>query len=331
MKYEEMYIKASVNQKPKIYEVLENNGFARMGNMTIGGVDDYVTTYENGTYCDLNMACVGYPVYSFDEFISKYGKQNKMIELINKAKSELKMNDSDLSLALGKSRQYIGKMLRIPQTDKVKACVVKEIESLIAREKFKPLSLLQDDNKSKIVDEVKIKINVDSSEIQEIINTELNALRENANEISNNLKSKLSDSKKEIVKKANKIKEFKASVAFLNGEIEKLKFNHSKQVTDLQKTNENQKAVIDKLDDQLIAAEKIHNQDIKLLNAKDSSINELKRDIGFMKQDLNKGNYNYSALKYEFNTLKSSYATSKSLNWFLIVSVILAALWCWYV
>lgn len=308
--------------------------------------DLFIHTYGDGDYQVLNYDDHhnGAKLLNFNEFMEKYGQQ-EMIELINKAKIELKMNDSDLSLALGRSRQYIGKMLRLPQTDKVKARVIKEINDLMVREKFKPLSLSEkidssdcgyfpkgieiaaeegkNHKDSKIIGEIKVKIDVDCDEIQEVLI--------DANNQIDDLKSKLSDSKIEIVNKANKIKEFKASISFLNGEIEKLKFDNAKQVTDLKKTNENQKAVIDRLDDRLIAAEKIHNQDVKLIDDNCRVIDGLERENKLLSKDIQNRIYANSSLRYELKELKSSHTTSTSLNWFLIVSIILAALWCWYV
>lgn len=290
MKFEEMYIKASANQKPKIYEVLEKNGFKRNG--FLGG-GEYVTTYEDGSYSDLSIACTGYPVYSFDEFMEKYGKQNKMIELISKAKSELKMNDSELSLALGKSRQYIGKMLRLPQSKKVQDKVIKEINEFMDKAK--------NPNEENVV----------LGNLELIDCNELSALR------------------------------------FQNNQA-------TKEISDLKKANEQQKLVIDKLDDQLLKAEKIHNEDVKTIEAKDKEIKYLNerrieyKDVSIKKQrmvdSLTKENElltgklehsrretdyfvnQFKRVEDELKELTSSHTTSKALNWFFVVAIILAAI-----
>lgn len=236
--------------------------------------DLYIHTYDDGDYQILTMSewHQGSKEYSFNEFISKYGKQNEMIELINKAKSELKMNDGELSLAIGKSRQYIGKMLRLPQTKKVQDKVIKEISEFMDKAK---------DQKKFAVEDIKVNLSVDV------------------------------------------------------GLSEK-----DKQISDLKKANEQQKLVIDKLDDQLIKAEKIHNEDVKAIEklasdlreeivlhniTKDKSksdqdlINELTDALAWEQKEFNK-------TKDELNEIKSSHTTSKALNWFFVVAIILAAI-----
>lgn len=56
---------------------------------------------------------------------------NEMIKKIHQAKKELGLNNSELSLKIGKSRPYIAKMLNQPQSEKVQNKVVKEIDELL--------------------------------------------------------------------------------------------------------------------------------------------------------------------------------------------------------
>ncbi len=261
--------------------------------------DLYIHTYDDGDYQILSMGGLhqGSKKYSFNEFVSKYEKQNEMIETINKAKSELKMNDSELSLALGKSRQYIGKMMRLPQSKKVQDKVIKEINALLTRDKFGKLSIGNHTHMS-------------------IENVEVNG-----------------------------------GEIFVTGTIQDPK---DKQISDLKKANEQQKLVIDKLDDQLIKAEKIHNEDVKTIEAKDKEIsflNKLRSEHGEasikstqkiyeltkanesltekLEQSKRETDYFVNQFKYaedELKELKSSHTTSKALNWFFVVAIILAVI-----
>lgn len=56
---------------------------------------------------------------------------NEMIKKIHQAKKELGLNNSELSLKMGKSRPYIAKMLNQPQSDKVQNKVIAELEKLL--------------------------------------------------------------------------------------------------------------------------------------------------------------------------------------------------------
>ncbi|AYP69069.1 hypothetical protein [Acinetobacter phage vB_AbaM_IME512] len=67
---------------------------------------------------------------SFDEFMQRYS-ENDMIKKIHQAKKELGLNNSELSLKMGKSRPYIAKMLNQPQSEKVQNKVIKEIDELL--------------------------------------------------------------------------------------------------------------------------------------------------------------------------------------------------------
>jgi len=282
MKFENMHVKCeTTKQREQVESILLKNGFKFVG-VVIRGYKD--VSVSAGKESFTHTCKSGYQKqYNFKEFMTKYIKQNEMIELINNAKSELKMNDSDLSLALGKSRQYIGKMLRLPQSKKVQDLVTKEINALLARDKFKELSIGNH-----------AYISVENAEIKN----------------------------GEIV---------------VTGTIQDPK---DKQISDLKKTNEQQKLVIDKLDDQLIKAEKIHNEDVKAIELKDKQIKEIndsrfninlelvesKKLVDELTDALQWEQKEFDKTRDELKELKSSYTTSKALNWFFVVSIILAAI-----
>lgn len=300
MKFEEMYIEANHSQKAEVIRVLNKNGFKIKKYYSFNEIcasrDGFISTYKDGTYGTFGECIIEDQYYSYEDFMKKYDSC-EMIELINKAKSELRMNDSELSLALGKSRQYIGKMLRLPQSKKVQDKVIKEINALLTRDKFGKLSIGNHTHMS-------------------IENVEVNG-----------------------------------GEIFVTGTIQDPK---DKQISDLKKANEQQKLVIDKLDDQLIKAEKIHNEDVKTIEAKDKEIKYLNerrieyKDVSIKKQrmvdSLTKENElltgklehsrretdyfvnQFKRVEDELKELKSSHTTSKALNWFFVVAIILAAI-----
>lgn len=292
MKFEKLLISHDTpTQVLESRKILDSMGYKAYSDSRWAS-DLYIHTYDNGDYQILTMSGwhLGSKKYSFNEFIQKYGKKNEMIDLINKAKSELKMNDSELSLAIGKSRQYIGKMLRLPQSKKVQDKVIKEINEFM------------DKAKNPVVDIV----NPSEGLAGAILN----------------------------------------QTAMLS--------NKDKEISDLKKANEQQKLVIDKLDDQLIKAEKIHNEDVKTIEAKDKEIsflNKLRSEHGEasikstqkiyeltkanesltekLEQSKRETDYFVNQFKYaedELKELKSSHTTSKALNWFFVVAIILAVI-----
>ena len=257
MKFEDMHVKCkTVEQRKQVESILLENGFEFVGVEIYGYKDVCVSAIAKvfaHTVRDNHQK-----QYNFEDFMEKYEKQNEMIETINKAKSELKMNDSELSLALGKSRQYIGKMLRLPQSKKVQDKVIKEINEFIDKAK---------DQKKFAVEDIKVSLSVDV------------------------------------------------------GPSEK-----DKQISDLKKANEQQKIVIDKLDDQLIKAEKIHNEDVKLLDAKDKINANLEEKLEQSKRETEYFINQFKRAEDKLKELKSSHTTSKALNWFFVVAIILAAI-----
>ncbi|WRM43624.1 putative transcriptional regulator [Acinetobacter phage vB_ApiM_IME-Ap7] len=91
----------------------------------------FIHVYDDGEYQILSFggAHQGSEKYSYEQFIEKY--ENKMIKKIHQAKKELGLNNSELSLKMGKSRPYVAKMLNQPQSEKVQNKVIKEIDELL--------------------------------------------------------------------------------------------------------------------------------------------------------------------------------------------------------
>uniref|UniRef100_A0AB39C8W2 Transcriptional regulator n=1 Tax=Acinetobacter phage vB_AbaM-SPB TaxID=3236747 RepID=A0AB39C8W2_9CAUD len=81
-----------------------------------------------------NLLKYGIPTYDFEYFMKNH--MNEMIKKIHQAKKELGLNNSELSLKMGKSRPYIAKMLNQPQSEKVQNKVIKEIDELLEFEKL---------------------------------------------------------------------------------------------------------------------------------------------------------------------------------------------------
>ena len=96
----------------------------------------FIHVYDDGEYQILSFggAHQGSEKYSYEQFIEKY--ENKMIKKIHQAKKELGLNNSELSLRMGKSRPYIAKMLNQPQSEKVRNKVIAELDKLIDRKNY---------------------------------------------------------------------------------------------------------------------------------------------------------------------------------------------------
>lgn len=271
MKFENMHVKCeTTKQREQVESILLKNGFKFVG-VVIRGYKD--VSVSAGKESFTHTCKSGYQKqYNFKEFMTKYIKQNEMIELINNAKSELKMNDSELSLALGKSRQYVGKMLRLPQSKKVQDRVIKEISEFMDKVK-NPVGECKDAT----IDNIEI-VNPSEGLAGAILN----------------------------------------QTAMLS--------NKDKEISDLKKANEQQKLVIDKLDDQLIKAEKIHNEDVKQLNAKDKINEVLEGKLEHSRRETDYFVNQFKRVEDELKELKSSHTTSKALNWFFVVAIVLAAI-----
>lgn len=105
----------------------------------IGYKDTSIGNWENVICYDFGV-CSTYPIYdtalpkfqikTFKEFMGM--SDNNMIKKIHQAKKELGLNNSELSLKMGKSRPYIAKMLNQPQSEKVQNKVIAELDKLLS-------------------------------------------------------------------------------------------------------------------------------------------------------------------------------------------------------
>lgn len=128
MKFESFYIECkNKDQRNELSKHLEDIGFKYIESedfdLTIGcyGSGDYQYLNHNRKY--------GIPTYDFEYFMKNH--MNEMIKKIHQAKKELGLNNSELSLRMGKSRPYIAKMLNQPQSEKVQNKVIAELDKLL--------------------------------------------------------------------------------------------------------------------------------------------------------------------------------------------------------
>lgn len=128
MKFESFYIECkNKDQRNELSKHLEDVGFKYIESedfdLTIG-------CYRNEFYQYLNHRTVyGSPTFDFEYFMKNH--MNDMIKKIHQAKKELGLNNSELSLKMGKSRPYIAKMLNQPQSEKVQNKVISELDKLL--------------------------------------------------------------------------------------------------------------------------------------------------------------------------------------------------------
>lgn len=128
MKFESFYIECkNKDQRNELSKHLEDIGFKYIESedfdLTIG-------CYRNEFYQYLNHRTVyGSPTFDFEYFMKNH--MNEMIKKIHQAKKELGLNNSELSLKMGKSRPYIAKILNQPQSEKVQNKVIAELDKLL--------------------------------------------------------------------------------------------------------------------------------------------------------------------------------------------------------
>lgn len=128
MKFESFYIECkNKDQRNELSKHLEDIGFKYIESedfdLTIG-------CYRNEFYQYLNhRTTYGSPTFDFEYFMKNH--MNDMIKKIHQSKKELGLNNSELSLKLGKSRPYIAKMLNQPQSEKVQNKVIAELDKLL--------------------------------------------------------------------------------------------------------------------------------------------------------------------------------------------------------
>lgn len=171
MKFESFYIECkNKDQRNELSKHLEDIGFKYIESedfdLTIG-------CYDSGTYQYLNHnQKYGIPTYDFEYFMKNH--MNEMIKKIHQAKKELGLNNSELSLKMGKSRPYIAKMLNQPQSEKVQNKVIAELDKLIDRKNY---AQAMEEELKPLIDSVKNTSNTLWNEILEGKDKEISDLK----------------------------------------------------------------------------------------------------------------------------------------------------------
>lgn len=107
--------------------VLNSKGFKKV-NMSGHEEGLYVRLYfQVKTYQCFTHTFNHLRVVSYEKFMGLY----KMLSKIKQAKEALKLNDSELSVKLGYSRQYIGKAIRNMPSQKVQDKIIQDIDKLL--------------------------------------------------------------------------------------------------------------------------------------------------------------------------------------------------------
>lgn len=164
MKFESFYIECkNKDQRNELSKHLEDIGFKYIESedfdLTIG-------CYRNEFYQYLNHRTVyGSPTFDFEYFMKNH--MNDMIKKIHQAKKELGLNNSELSLKMGKSRPYITKMLNQPQSEKVQNKVIAELDKLLSEPEIDDtfVSNLADELESKDKEILDLKKTIESKDL----------------------------------------------------------------------------------------------------------------------------------------------------------------------
>ncbi|UQS93281.1 transcriptional regulator [Acinetobacter phage Scipio] len=144
MKFENMYIECeNTVQLNHAIKIAEKKGYKEWGGIERKEGNLYLSLYEDGDYSVVSV-CQTNPK-SYNDFILENKEvaisvaetsENEMIKKIHQAKKELGLNNSELSLKMGKSRPYIAKMLNQPQSEKVQKKVIKQLDDILDTENY---------------------------------------------------------------------------------------------------------------------------------------------------------------------------------------------------
>lgn len=188
---------------------------------------------------------------SFDEFMQKYS-ESEMIKKIHQAKKELGLNNSELSLKMGKSRPYIAKMLNQPQSEKVQNKVIKEIDELLEFDK-----LCKAKEYARCASELNIPVSINDLSVQKHQDSEKD--------------KEITDLKKIIESKdlaiSGLIKQNDEAKKIHDKDVESLKLSHSK-IFNLNNSIEKKDALIDELTDALDWEQQQHKTNVNSLKSK---------------------------------------------------------------
>ena len=132
MKFENLYIKCqNIEERKVVAQTAIKMGYTK--SFEDEG-DLGIVLNEDGQFFDLDWHGAdrnsAYKKLTYAEFIENYNEA-KFIVKIHQAKKELGLNNSELSLKMGKSRPYIAKMLNQPQSEKVQNKVIAELDKLL--------------------------------------------------------------------------------------------------------------------------------------------------------------------------------------------------------
>ncbi len=133
MKFENLYITCqNLEERSIVMQTAIKMGYSKSFD---DGGDFSVVLNELGQFFDLNWHGAdknsAYKKLTYAEFLENYNEA-KFVVKIHQAKKELDLNNSELSLKMGKSRPYIAKMLNQPQSEKVQNKVIAELDKLLS-------------------------------------------------------------------------------------------------------------------------------------------------------------------------------------------------------
>lgn len=177
---------------------------------------------------------------------------NDMIKKIHQAKKELGLNNSELSLKMGKSRPYIAKMLNQPQSEKVQNKVIKEIDELLEFEQR-----CKEKEYARCASELKIPVSINDLSVQKHQDGEKD--------------KEISDLKKIIESKdlaiSGLIKQNDEAKKIHNKDAESLLLRHS-EIFNLNNSIEKKDALIDELTKALDWEQQQHKTNVNSLKSK---------------------------------------------------------------
>lgn len=260
MKFENMYIECeNTVQLNHAIKIAEKKGYKEWGRIERKEGNLYLSLYEDGDYSVVSV-CQTNPK-SYNDFILENKEvaisvaetsENEMIKKIHQAKKELGLNNSELSLKMGKSRPYIAKMLNQPQSEKVQNKVIKEIGELLGFDR-----LCKAKEYARCASELKIPVSINDHSVQKHQDGEKD--------------KEISDLKKVIESKdlaiSGLIKQNDEAKKIHDKDVEWLKLSHSK-IFNLNHSIEKKDALIDELTDALDWEQQQHKTNVDSLKSK---------------------------------------------------------------
>lgn len=216
MNFEQLLIECSNNKQVIDAEnLLKSIGYKPYASHEVD-TNLFIHVYSDGAYQRLSYGDLhDGEELSFKQFMQKYGS-NAMIEKINQEKKQLNFNNKQLSEALGYSRQYITKMLNIPQSEKIQDKVSKEIDALLNC-KNNTVSELQKENEALKLSNSKLIDQLNRAEKLHIEDEKLNAA---ISKSINEKNSQISEQQEEILVLNKQIEDANAAIDILDNQVE---------------------------------------------------------------------------------------------------------------